>query len=715
MKKSFSNFLLGIFVTLILLSACKDSKSTTAIDPVIEGEQTIAKVTELNEAYTTLNSALESTGLLPTFDGSGPFTIFAPTDAAFAKLPEGTLESLTIDQLADILKYHVVEGAIASSQLNPTQDVTTLGGQVILVEASSGVEINGYSTVIDADFNASNGIIHAIDEVLLPAGIRETNIIDKAASLGTFNTLLSAVTDAGLKSTLSYSGDFTVFAPTDDAFASLPDGLLASLTIEELTTILLYHVAEDETFASAIGAETTIASLSGENIYASASESGVAINGTANVATADVDVSNGVIHAIDKVLLPDAFGSVVDAASKRFVFSTLVQLIIDAQLANTLADPNASYTVFAPTNDAFAKIPEEVLNSFTTQDLVNILTYHVLDTQVLAGDLSPTQDVATLNGENIFIEVSDNASINGYSNIIATDVITGNGVIHVIDEVLLPAGYREANIIDQANDLGIFTTLVGAVESIGLTSTLKYTGDYTVFAPTDEAFSNLPDGLLESLTTEQLTEILTYHVIGSEIFSTDLDASQTPIALSGEGLYVTKDGSEVKVNGSSSVITADVDVSNGVIHAIDEVLLPNEFLNIVQIASKNYDLTTLVSLVADQGLVPTLEGEGPFTLFAPINSGFDAISDVLETLTSEQVTEVLTYHVVAAKALSSDLSDGQTITTIQGEDISVAIDASGNVTFNGASSVLSVDIEGTNGVIHLIDGVLLPPSYSAEN
>lgn len=445
MKKPFSNFLLGIFATLILLSACKDSKSTTAINPVIEGEQTIAKVTELNEAYTTLNSALESTGLLPTFEGAGPFTIFAPTDAAFAKLPEGTLESLTVDQLADILKYHVVEGAIASSQLNPTQDVTTLGGQDVLVEASSGVEINGYSTVIDADFNASNGIIHAIDEVLLPAGIREANIIDKAASLGTFNTLLSAVTDAGLTSTLSYSGDLTVFAPTD------------------------------------------------------------------------------------------------------------------------------------------------------------------------------------------------------------------------------------------------------------------------------EAFGNLPDGLLESLTTEQLTEILTYHVIGSEIFSTDLDASQTPIALSGEGLYVTKDGSEVKVNGSSSVITADVDVSNGVIHAIDEVLLPNEFLNIVQIASKNYDLTTLVSLVADQGLVPTLEGEGPFTLFAPINSGFDAISDVLETLTSEQVTEVLTYHVVAAKALSSDLSDGQTITTIQGEDISVAIDASGNVTFNGASSVLSVDIEGTNGVIHLIDGVLLPPSYSAEN
>jgi transforming growth factor-beta-induced protein len=715
MKKQLSKLFTGAFAALFLFAACEDSGSSGTTDPVIEGEQTIAEITELNEAYTTLNSALESTGLLSTFEGSGPFTIFAPTDAAFNALPEGTLESLTADQLADILRYHVVDGAIASNQLNATQDVTTLLGQNVLVEAGSNVVVNSSATVIAADFNASNGIIHAIDQVLLPAGIRDANIVDQAASLGSFTTLLSAATDAGLASTLSYKGDFTVFAPTDDAFAALPEGLLASLTIEQLTEILLYHVADGETFAAAIGAETTLETLEGGSIYLSASESGVSINNNSNVATADVDVSNGVIHAIDTVLLPDAYGTVIDAAAKRFIFSTLVQFVIDAQLATTLSDPNATYTVFAPTNEAFAKLPAEVVNSLTTQDLVNILTYHVLDTQVLAGDLAPTQDVETLNGEDIFIEVGDNALINGFANIIATDFVTNNGVIHVIDEVLLSSDYRDANIIDQAEELGIFTTLVGAVESTGLTSTLKYTGDYTVFAPTDEAFGDLPDGLLASLTDEQLAEILTYHVISGEIFAADLDSVQAPAALSGETLYVTRDGSDVTVNGSSSVVTADVDVSNGVIHAIDEVLLPNEFLNIVQIASKNYDLSTLVSLVADRGLVPTLEGDGPFTLFAPINSGFAAVSDVLDTLTPEQVSEVLTYHVVTSKALSTDLSDGQTITTFQGEDITVAIDGNGNVTFNGATSVVSVDIEGTNGVIHLIDGVLLPPSYTAED
>ncbi len=715
MKKQLSKLTTGAFAALFLFAACKDSGSSSGTtDPVIEGEQTIAEITELNEAYTTLNSALESTGLLSTFEGSGPFTIFAPTDAAFGNLPEGTLESLTADQLADILRYHVVEGAIASNQLSATQDVATLLGQNILVEAGSNVVVNNNATVIAADFNATNGIIHGIDQVLLPAGIRDANIVDQAASLGSFTTLLSAATDAGLASTLSYKGDFTVFAPTDDAFAALPDGLLASLTIEQLTEILLYHVANGETFAAAIGAETTIETLEGGSIYLSASESGVEINNNTNVATADVNVSNGVIHAIDKVLLPDAYGTVVDAASKRFVFSTLVQFIIDAQLATTLSDPSATFTVFAPTNDAFAKLPESVVNSLTTQDLVDILTYHVLDTQVLAGDLAPTQEVATVYGEELYIEVGASATINGLANIVATDVLTNNGVIHVIDEVLLPAGFRDANIVDKAKELGTFTTLVGAVESTGLTPTLMYSGDYTVFAPTDAAFANLPAGLLESLTTEQLTEILTYHVIGAEIFAADLDTAQAPAALSGETLYVTKDDNGVMVNGSSSVLTADVDVSNGVIHAVDEVLLPNEFLNIVQIAGKNYDLSTLVSLVTDQGLVPTLEGDGPFTLFAPVDTAFAAISDVLGTLTSEQVTEVLTYHVVTSKALSSDLSDGQTITTFQGEDITVAIDGDGNVTFNGATSVISVDIEGTNGVIHLIDGVLLPPSYQTE-
>lgn len=712
MKYTHNQPILAVILALILFTACSDDDPDTTTTPIVEGEQTIAEVAEFNEAYTTLFQALETTGLASALEGDGPFTVFAPTDAAFNMLPEGTLESLSAEQLAEILRYHVVEGAIASSQLSASQGVATLAGEELLVEAGTNVLVNNSATVIRADFNASNGIIHAVDEVLLPEGFRDANIVDQANSLGSFTTLVGALGDTGLANTLQFKGDFTVFAPTDDAFGDLPDGLLAGLTTDQLTEILLYHVLNGETFSNNINGNVTAETLEGSSIYVNKDASdNVLVNSSSTVVTADVEVSNGVIHAIDKVLLPDAYGTVVDAAAKRFMFTTLVEKVVEAQLVATLSDPSKSYTIFAPTNEAFAKIPASTLNALTVEDLVNILTYHVIESQITSDQLTASQEAITLNGEELLIEVGSTATINNNATIIATDVLTANGVVHVIDEVLLPEGYRDANIIDQAKELGSFTTLVSAVETAGLTSTLRFDGDFTVFAPTDAAFAKLPDGLLGSLTNDQLTDILTYHLLSGEVFSGDLTEQQMPATVFGEELFITKEGTNVTVNGNASVATADVDVSNGVIHAIDEVLLPNQFLNIPQIASKNYELSTLVSLLSDRGLVPKLEGDGPFTVFAPVDTAFAAISDVLETLTPEQVSEVLTYHVITSSNFAADLSDGDVIGTFQGEDITVAIAEDGTVTLNGDVEVISVDIEGTNGVIHLIDKVLLPPSY----
>lgn len=701
-----------LFSALFVFASCDDNTSDGPNSPTIEGEQTITEVTQVNEAYTTLGEAIAAANLSDALNGSGPFTIFAPTDAAFEALGEETLASLTTEELAQILQYHVVEGSITSGDLASTQDVNTLLDEELLVTTGGGVSINNAASVVAADFMASNGVIHAIDQVLLPKGFRDANIVDVAEDLGSFTTLTGALATVGLETTFQFTGNYTVFAPTDDAFNALPEGLLASLTTDQLTEVLSYHVLPDVIPSSAITENITVEALNGESVFVEIdSESALLLNNSADVVTTDVEASNGIIHAINKVILPDAFGTIVDAAAKRYELETLVNAVITAGLADALSASDASLTVFAPTEEAFAKLPAGLLNNLTVEQLAEILQYHVVPTAVASTDLSASQNVATLNGEELFVTADGGVSVNQLANVVTADIVTQNGVIHTIDEVLLPAGYREANVIDKANELGTFTTLVDAVESAGLTSTLKYTGDYTVFAPTDDAFSKLPTGLLASLTTEQLTTILTYHVIGAEVFSADLDSAQAPLALSGEALFVTKDGMDVSVNGSASVITADVDVSNGVIHAIDEVLLPNQFLNIVQIASKDYDLSTLVQLVSDQGLVPTLEGDGPFTLFAPVDTAFAAISETLAGLTSEQVTEVLTYHVIASQALSGDLSDGQTIETFQGEDITVAIDASGTVTLNGSVTVTSVDIEGTNGVIHLIDGVLLPPSY----
>tara|TARA_R100000908_G_scaffold64032_1_gene46610 strand:+ start:23941 stop:24846 length:906 start_codon:yes stop_codon:yes gene_type:complete len=266
------------------------------------------------------------------------------------------------------------------------------------------------------------------------------------------------------------------------------------------------------------------------------------------------------------------------------------------------------------------------------------------------------------------------------------------------------------NIFETAEATTEFRTLAQALEDTELDDVLRTQENLTVFAPTNQAFEALPNGYLEGLNDNQLSQILQYHVISGQIASSDLTAEQAVESLLDDAIYVTLEDGEVTVNNAASVINADIEATNGIIHAIDGVLLPNSFQNVVELASKNYNLSTLVSLVADADLVSTLEGDGPFTVFAPTNEAFEEVSGTLAALSAEQVREVLTYHVVPAEALSSSLEDGATVTTVQGEDISVSV--GGGVTLNNNANVTTADIQGMNGVVHVIDAVLLPPSYS---
>lgn len=261
--------------------------------------------------------------------------------------------------------------------------------------------------------------------------------------------------------------------------------------------------------------------------------------------------------------------------------------------------------------------------------------------------------------------------------------------------------------VAQSNDN--FSTLVSALQDAELVTALQGAGPFTVFAPTNAAFANLPDGLLASLTKEQLTEILSYHVIGAEIASGDLQAEQTASALAGGDLFVTVNNGNVTVNGSSRVTDADIDASNGIIHAVDQVLLPDKFQDVVGIVAKRYALQSLEDAVVNADLVSTLQGDGPFTVFAPSNSAFDNVD--VSGLSQQQLQDILTYHVLPQKVLSGDLSSG-TVTTVNGADLQVNVANDGTVTLTDQSgntfTVTQADLEGTNGVVHIIDGVLIP-------
>lgn len=273
--------------------------------------------------FKTLAAALGAADLVETLKGKGPFTVFAPTDEAFKKLPEGTVAELLKPEnkgaLAGILTYHVVPGSVAAEKVVKLTGATTVNGQRVDIKVDdNGVMVDG-AKVVTTDIKCDNGIIHVIDSVILPA---DKTIPEVASAAGSFGTLLAAVGAGGLAETLGSKGPFTVFAPTDEAFGALPAGTIETLLKPEnkqkLVDILTYHVVPGRVYSPDALAAKNAKTLQGTTVAIAATESGANVNG-ARLLTTDLDASNGVIHVIDRVLIPS--GKKVDA--KKMIFDAI--------------------------------------------------------------------------------------------------------------------------------------------------------------------------------------------------------------------------------------------------------------------------------------------------------------------------------------------------------------------------------------------------------
>jgi uncharacterized surface protein with fasciclin (FAS1) repeats len=290
--------------------------------------------------------------------------------------------------------------------------------------------------VILTDIEASNGVIHVIDTVLLPP---TQDIPEIAIADGRFTTLVAALQAADLVETLQGDGPFTVFAPTDDAFNALPEGTVEALLndIPTLTQILLYHVVPGEVFSNEVVSLNYADTVEGAPVLFTTADGMVMVN-DAEVIIPDVRATNGVIHVIDKVILPPTM-DIVETAIADGRFTTLVAALQAAGLVDTLQG-DGPFTVFAPTDDAFAALPagtvEGLLNDIPT--LTDILLYHVIDGRVFAADVVNLTTAATIQGEDVTISVMDGKVMIDDAEVIITDILTTNGVIHVIDAVILP-------------------------------------------------------------------------------------------------------------------------------------------------------------------------------------------------------------------------------------------------------------------------------------
>ncbi len=408
--------------------------------------------------------------------------------------------------------------------------------------------------------------------------------------------------------------------------------------------------------------------------------------------------------------------TVVDIIVDSPNHTTLEAAVIAAELDGTLSS-STGITVFAPTDAAFNLLPDGTVDALLqdpTGDLAKILLYHVVGAEVPSTSLSDGQIATTLLGQNIDITIDANGVFINNAQVTVADIPASNGIVHVLDAVLLPPASTVVDVIVNSPD---HTILEAAVVAAELADDLSGDGPFTVFAPTDAAFNLLPTGTVDALLqdpTGDLAKILLYHVVGGEVPSTSLSNGQSATTLLGQNIEVTIDANGVFIN-NAQVVVADIITFNGIVHVLDAVILPPAS-TVVDVIVNSPDHTILEAAVVAAELADDLSGDGPFTVFAPTDAAFDLLPagtvDALLQDPTGDLAQILLYHVLGAEVLSSDLTNGQTAMTLQGQDVSVMIDANG--VFINDAQVIVADIRTFNGVVHVIDAVILPNLTSVK-
>ena len=436
---------------------------------------------------------------------------------------------------------------------------------------------------------------------------------------------------------------------------------------------------------------------------------------------------NGMVASItvNPVVVSDT--TVVDIIVDSPDHTLLEAAVVAAGLVDALSG-EGPFTVFAPTDSAITVLTTAL--GITAEQLLalptlgDILSYHVVAGLAMSADLSDGQVITTLLGEDVTITITADGVFVNNAQVIVADIVADNGVVHVIDAVLLPAAPQTNTVVDIIAGSPEHTYLAQAVVAAGLDDDLAGEGPFTVFAPTNDALETALEGLgvtLEMfLASPMLEVVLTYHAAAGSVMSGDITDGMMVTMLNGQDITLNITAEGVVINGTALVTVADLTADNGVVHVIDAVLLPAppQTTTVADIITNSEDHTVLELAVVAAGLDVNLEGEGPFTVFAPTDAAFTTLFETLEVtaedlLANPDLAGILLYHVASGTVMSTDLSDGMTVTTLNGQDITINITAEG-VIINGTALVTVADLTADNGVVHVIDAVLLPPTDDVQ-
>ncbi|XP_072547060.1 periostin, osteoblast specific factor b [Salminus brasiliensis] len=547
----------------------------------LEGMRGCPAVAPIDNVYGTLGlinavttqeySALSK--LREEIEGSGSYTFFAPSNEAWDLLDEEVRNALVSNvniELYNALHYHMVNKRLLTKDLRNGLTVPSMYNDLNLHinHYPNGVVTVNCARIIHGNQVATNGVVHVIDRVITAVGNTIRDVIDIEDELSSLNTMATA---AGLMDKLGEPGHFTLFAPTDEAFSKLDGDAMERLMADKdvLQALLKYHLLDSVQCSEAIMTGTSYETLEGTNIEIGCDGDSLTVNGVKMVLKKDIVTTNGVIHLIDQVLMPDSAKQVMELVGQsQATFSDMVsELGLSAQMR-----PKAEYTLLAPLNTAFN---DEVM-SMDQRVLKIILENHILKSKIVLSQLYNGQRLETLGGKFLRVFVYRTAVCIENACLIRGSKEGSNGALHLMKTLIKPA---ESNMFKLLTDHGGFKIFLSLMEAAGLTDLLKQEGDFTLFAPTDEALAGLSQRDISILKSDPnaLKAILLYHFSKGIFIGGGLESGVTNLlkSLQGSNLKVLFANESMQVN-SVKVPESDMMATNGVIHIVKTLLYPED-------------------------------------------------------------------------------------------------------------------------------------------
>ncbi|KAM4678600.1 transforming growth factor-beta-induced protein ig-h3 [Discoglossus pictus] len=562
-------------------------------------------------------------------------------------------------------------------------------------------KICGKSTIIS--YECCPGYERIPGEKGCPAALPLSNIYETLGVVGAATTQLYS-DRANLRPEIEGPGSFTIFAPSNEAWAALPaeilDALVSNVNIE-LLNALRYHMVNRRLLTDELKHGITLPSMyQNLDIHVHHYPNGIVTVNCARLIKADHHATNGVVHVIDKVItaVTNNIDEIIDTEES---LETLRTAVAASGLNALLESDDKHYTLLAPTNEAFEKIPQETLTRILAdpEALKDLLHHHILNNAQCSEAIIAGSSMETLEGTSLEVGCSgDELTLNGKAIISKKDILATNGVVHFIDELLIPDA---AKTVTELGKDSMVSKAIELYEQAGLTSHLAGNERVTVIAPQNNAF--------KAGTPSVDKDLLLNHIIKEQLSSKYLYHGQNLETLGGKKLRVFVYRNALCIE-NSCIEAHDKKGRYGTLFIVDKMMTPPTG-NVMDVLKADNRFSMLVAAIQTAGLTETLNRDGSFTVFAPTDEAFRALprGELNKLLgNARELANLLKYHIGDEILISGAASQLVRLKSLQGAKLEAT---TRNTTLNvNKEPVSEADIMATNGVIHVINTVLQLPA-----